>query len=42
VIDPAGNGECIVDIPYSVSAGEKLVVKAGKKLRVNGKLTLLK
>jgi hypothetical protein len=42
IIDPAGNGECILDIPYTISAGEKLVVKTGKKLNVAGRLTILK
>lgn len=40
IIDPAGNGECVLDVQQVVSAGSKLTVISGKKFRVEGKLTL--
>jgi hypothetical protein len=41
IIDPAGIGECIVDIPYTVTAGKKIVVKANKKFTVKGNLSIV-
>jgi hypothetical protein len=42
IIDPAGNGECIVDIPYTVATGEKIIVQPNKKLFVKGNLIITK
>jgi len=36
VINPAGNGECILNVPLRMRTGGKLTVTAGKKFRVNG------
>lgn len=37
-IDPAGGGNCVLDIPYTLPAGAKLTVNAGKKFLVQGNL----
>jgi hypothetical protein len=42
IIDPVENGECIVDIPYTVAAGKQIIVLPFKKLSVKGNLTILK
>lgn len=39
-IDHAGNGQCILDIPQTISAGATLTVKAGKKLVMPAKLII--
>jgi hypothetical protein len=39
-IDPAGDSECIMNNPFSVLQGAKMQVKEGKRLRVNGNLTI--
>jgi hypothetical protein len=41
-IDPAGNGECILDIPQTVGSGSSLQIIEGKKLRILGNLTIKK
>ncbi len=39
-INPLITGECILDVPYTLSAGARLVVSKGRKFRVNGNLTI--
>lgn len=41
-INPAVNGECIVNIPVTVPANCSLTVNPGKKLRVNGNLIIIR
>ncbi|MEP7163627.1 MAG: PQQ-dependent sugar dehydrogenase [Ferruginibacter sp.] len=41
IIDPVLNGECVLNIPQTVSAGAKLTVSVGKKFKINGNLTIL-
>ena len=36
IIDPAGNGECIVNVPVRMRAGGKFTVAPGKKVIING------
>jgi len=38
LIDPIAGGECILDIPYTLSAGTKLSVNNGKSFLVKGNL----
>lgn len=38
--NPSGTGQCNVNIPYTVSAGGKFSVAAGKKLLVAGNLVI--
>ncbi len=38
IIDPVGGGSCALDIPYTLPAGAKLTVNAGKKFLVQGNL----
>ncbi|HMO62927.1 MAG TPA: hypothetical protein PKC39_11390 [Ferruginibacter sp.] len=38
IIDPSGNGECVVDIPQAVSGKSKITVVTGKKIRMNNNL----
>ncbi len=40
-IDPAGAGECVLDVPQQVSSGATIEVRTGKAFRVNGNLTLV-
>lgn len=40
VIDPPLNGECILDVPQTISSAANLVVKDGKKFRVLNNLTV--
>lgn len=40
LINPADSGQCIINAPYNVSPGAKFSVITGKKLIVNGNLTL--
>ncbi len=40
IIDPAPGGQCIVNIPYTVSPGTTLKVVTGKKIVVTGNLVL--
>jgi hypothetical protein len=40
IVQPAGTGECILNVPQTISAGATLTVPAGKKLRVLGNLTV--
>ncbi len=40
IIDPAGNGTCILDIPYTLSPGAAINTAAGKKFIIQGNLTL--
>lgn len=40
IIDPAGNGECVLDIPQTIQSGAKITVVANKKFRINGNLTI--
>lgn len=40
IIDPAGNGECILNVPQTVLSGAKLSVQKNKKFRVNGNLQI--
>ena len=36
IINPAGTGECILNVPLRMRTGGKFTVVAGKKIRVNG------
>ncbi|MBL0358067.1 MAG: hypothetical protein IPP72_14900 [Chitinophagaceae bacterium] len=36
IINPAGNGECILNVPLRIREGGKLTIIAGKKFTVNG------
>ncbi|MFT3980084.1 MAG: hypothetical protein QM687_06405 [Ferruginibacter sp.] len=40
IIDNQANGECILNIPYTLPAGAKLTVKEGKKLTIAGNLNI--
>lgn len=40
VINPAGSGECVLNVPQTITYGAKLTVINGKKFRVNGNLSL--
>jgi len=40
IIDPVTNGECILNVPQTVSSGAKITVQSNKKFRVNGNLTV--
>jgi hypothetical protein len=40
VIDPIPGGECVLNIFQRLSAGTKITIKAGKKLRIPGNLTI--
>jgi 1,4-alpha-glucan branching enzyme len=39
IINPAGDGEAVVDVPVTFQTGATLTINAGKKLKVNGNLT---
>lgn len=39
-IDPATNGECVLDVPQQVSSGATIEIKEGKAFRVNGNLVI--
>lgn len=39
-VDPAGDAECIMNSPFTVSPGARMQVKDNKRLRVNGNLTI--
>ena len=41
IIDPADNGECVADIPYTVTTGKKIIVLSNKKLAIKGNLIIL-
>jgi hypothetical protein len=38
IINPAGNGECILNVPLRMRAGGKFTLVTGKKLKINGNL----
>ena len=38
IIDPAGNGECILNVPLRMRTGGKFTLVTGKKLKINGNL----
>ncbi len=40
IINPESNGECILNIPQTVSAGAKLTVQSNKKFNINGNLII--
>jgi hypothetical protein len=40
IIDPAINGECILNIPQIINAGSSMSVITGKKLRITGSLLI--
>jgi hypothetical protein len=40
VISPAGSGECVLNVPMTISEGGQLKVEAGKKFRVLGNLKI--
>ena len=40
IVDPFGSGQCILNVPYTLSAGSALTVKPGKIFMVPGNLTL--
>lgn len=40
IIDPTSNGECILNILQQVTGNARITVKAGKKFRINGNLTI--
>ena len=39
-INPAGNGECILNIPQTITRGATIRVEPGKRFRVNGNLII--
>ena len=39
-INPVGTGECIVNVPVTISYGNQLKVQSGKKIRILGNLTI--
>lgn len=41
IINPAGNGQCILNVPMTIPKGDKITVQAGKKFSVSGNLTIL-
>lgn len=40
IINPAGDGECILNVPVTISQGGQISVEAGKKFRVLGNLKI--
>ncbi|MEO6455917.1 MAG: hypothetical protein ABIN97_17680 [Ginsengibacter sp.] len=40
IINPAGNGECILNVPFTIPQGNKITVQTGKKFRLLGNLTI--
>ncbi|MEO5891950.1 MAG: reprolysin-like metallopeptidase [Ferruginibacter sp.] len=40
VINPAGTGECILNVPVTISQGNPLTVMTGKKFTIQGNLTI--
>ncbi|MEO5892299.1 MAG: hypothetical protein ABIQ31_18775 [Ferruginibacter sp.] len=40
IIDPAGTGACVLNVPLTIKPGAKLTVRANKKLQINGNLKL--
>ncbi len=40
IIDPAPGGQCVLNIPYTLSAGSKLTVSQSKNFVVQGNLTM--
>ncbi len=42
IINNVSGGQCILNVSYSVTTGTKLTVMSGKKLVINGKLTIKK
>ena len=40
IINPAGNGECILNVPLRMREGAKLTIVAGKKFTVNGNVRI--
>jgi len=40
VIDPSGTSECVLNVPQTIAKGARFTVKAGKKFRVTGSLTI--
>lgn len=40
IINPIVEGECILDIAYSITSGKKITILAGKKFLVQGNLTI--
>lgn len=40
IINPIGDGECIINQPQTISSGAKITVITGKKLKVNGNLLI--
>jgi hypothetical protein len=40
IIDPVSNGECILNVPQTISTGGKITVQSNKKFRINGNLTI--
>lgn len=41
IIDPAGSGECVLTVPLKIRTGGRLVVRPGKKLRVDGNVRVV-
>ncbi|MEP7142047.1 MAG: PQQ-dependent sugar dehydrogenase [Ferruginibacter sp.] len=40
IIDPALNGECVLNVPQTILTGGKITVKPNKKFRIMGNLTI--
>ncbi|MEP7107762.1 MAG: DNRLRE domain-containing protein [Ferruginibacter sp.] len=40
IIDPLSDGECVLNVPQTISTGGKLTVQANKKFRITGNLTI--
>lgn len=41
IIEPVGNGECVLNSPYSISAGTKFSIMAGKRFLIPGNLLIV-
>jgi hypothetical protein len=41
IINPAGNGECILNVPLRIRSGGKLTLVTGKKLKINSNLRVV-
>src|SRR5690606_38541629 len=41
IIDPVNDGECILNVPQTVSPGAYFIVEEGKKLLVQGNLSII-
>jgi hypothetical protein len=40
IIDPLSNGECILNIPQTISQGSSIIVNTGKLFKILGNLQI--